>query len=251
MKDATALYGINFDRRDGMFEFLAVTALILSIGATVWMSYHFYGDYQNRRSIAAFAAQFPSRSGETVALSKLAHFEQELPPGSTVIVLAHRIEEPQEGLRAAVQDNFQQGIRYIFLVSQSQYNRSVTELSDFFKAIYVIAKRLSPAAGPNAKVLTLTFEELFSILPLSGEWTSWPYVLYMEPSGERQRVWVFRGNLRKEGLAETYVQLGNIEAESFMNAIRLAMKGANHELFAAGAVIDFTSDKIVRMKEAR
>lgn len=125
-----------------------------------------------------------------------------------------------------------------------------TEFLDFFRAIYVIAKQLSPTAGSNSKVLTLGFEDVFSILPLGGEGTSWPYVLYMAPGEARQCVWVFRGNERKEGLAASYVQLDDIEAEAFMNAVKLAMRGANHDLFSDGAAIDFTSSKIIRMKDA-
>lgn len=229
-------------------ELVAVASLILSAGAAVWIVRGFVSDYH--LSPEDFAEQVDPRSVDAVELSELARFEKDLPPGSIVVVLAHTIEEPQEKLRAAVQDNFQQGIRYIFLVSQSKYNHSLEEFTEFFKAIYIIARRLPSTSGSNSHVKKLDFDQIFSILPLVGEWTSWPYVLYVEPNEKRQRVWVFRGNLRKEGIAEKYVQLGNIEAEAFMNAVKLAMKGADHELFKDGAAIDFASEKIVRLREA-
>lgn len=103
------------------FEFLAVASLIFSIGVISWLGFHFFADYQAHRSIDGVVANLDKKRDDAVSLTELARFEEELPPGSAVIVLAHTIENPQEALRAAVQDSFQQGIRYIFLVSQSQY----------------------------------------------------------------------------------------------------------------------------------
>jgi hypothetical protein len=151
-----------------------------------------------------------------------------------VVVLSHTIEDPQDSLRKAVQDNFQQGVKYVFLVSKSQCEENNKKFSDFFKAIYTIAKTLAPVQGDNSYIKHIEFETIFVILPLSGEWTSWPYVLYTSPKDEvTNNVFVFRGNQRKEGIAEQYVQLDAIEAEAFLNAIKLGMGAPSQDIFGA------------------
>jgi hypothetical protein len=240
---------------DIVLPFAALTAAIL----LVWFLYVFRQEGSAKGIIETVSANLAGNDlSEPVRLESLANFEKDLPPGSVVTVLAHTIDEPQDALRAAVQDNFQQGIKYIFLVSKSEFSRSIAEHHEFFEAIYVIARRIAPVRGSNAQIKDLSFDELFAIHALAGEWTSWPYVLYRIPSGNGKfNIVVFRGNQRKEGIAEQYVQLDAIEAEAFFNAIRLSIIGSEQRSFLDDTVVsevesnNFVDDKVIKLSERR
>jgi hypothetical protein len=234
-----------------IFDVVLVLAVCVAAGFIVHLAYLFYKGSE-RADLADEVASFLSGSHLALKIDSLADFERDLPPGSTVVVLAHTIENPRDSLRAAVQDNFQQGVRYIFLVSESQHRDNLEKYADFFKAIYTIAKSIAPARGDNSHIRETKFDDIFVILPLSGEWKSWPYVLYTVPTGlNSQKVFVFRGNQRQEGIAEQYVQLEAIEAEAFLNAIRLSMRSAKHEAFSEEMKEDFDDSKVTRLADAR
>jgi hypothetical protein len=231
-----------------LFDLTLAAAVIAAVGFLIRLIYLLVNE-RGHAHVADEVASLLSGSHRALKIESLADFERDLPPGSTVVVLAHTIEEPKDSLRAAVQDNFQQGINYIFLVSESQHRDNLAKYADFFKAIYTIAERVAPARGNNSLIKEISFEKIFVILPLTGEWKSWPYVLYSVPTGEKsQKVFVFRGNQRREGLAEQYVQLEAIESEAFLNAIKLSMRGANHEVFSDEIEEDFDDGKITKLR---
>jgi len=161
---------------------------------------------------------------DRLTLAELGEFEECLPRLREVIVVAHRVEDPQESLRAAVQDNFQEGVRYQFVVSNSQFHASSDKYEEFFRAIYTVAKAIPAKPGRELAIQQKRFDDLFALRSLRGEWGSWPYVFYrFNDTDGSVRTIAVRGDQLREGIAENYIQLSAIDALTIYNACLMCL----------------------------
>jgi len=172
-----------------------------------------------------------ARARSRITVSELGDIERDLVDLRETIIVAHRIEKPEKHLRAAVEDNFQQGVRYVFVVSESELQNAATN-EKIFHAIFTFAQETAPLEGPNSKIRSRTFEELFAIRALRGEWQSWPYIFYR--CGSPTNTIAFRGDQLREGIAENYVQLSGADAASIFCACEMAMTSEARSDVGAG-----------------
>ena len=219
-----------------LLTFLAVGAAAVA-GAAYWAARSIRAEGSLSRLEPTFESHIRQRvlKKQLIPAKVFGDIEKNISDLKEVIVVAHRIEEPQESLRAAVQDNFQEGVRYTFLVSQSEHSSASKTYTEFFKAIFVIAKQLAPESGDHSKIRTLEFNDLFAVRALRGEWGSWSYVFYRYNgiSGTPLKMVAFRGDQLREGIAENYVELSAADALSIFNACGMALADdATHEVAA-------------------
>jgi hypothetical protein len=139
-------------------------------------------DYQTIRAIGS----------RKIPVDQLAEIERDIEDLRSVFVIAHYVERPRGSLEEAVERNFERGVTYNFLISQSAAPQA---LDGYYLLFESLAKIVSNRQGKSRDL-----ERLISITPLAFEWGSYPYIFYQF---ELQIVGL-RGNQRQEGLAEFY-----------------------------------------------
>ena len=120
-----------------------------------------------------------------------------------VIVLADRIEEPtRTGLiRAALLDNFMDGVRYTFIISPESYETTSDKFYEYYRALIKVA------AATQGAVIS-SDEDLCHILPLRFERQDYPYIFYkFQGLGHGDEVIAFRGDEIGRGIANEYRRL--------------------------------------------
>ena len=106
-------------------------------------------------------------------------------------MIADQIEDPEDELRRAVKHNFQKGVHYLFLISKS---RAPQELDRYVKIFMTLAEIITKK------------NDLVEIRQLPYDWPDYPYVFYetLSTSAPRATFIAFRGNQRREGIADEY-----------------------------------------------
>lgn len=120
-----------------------------------------------------------------------------------VIVLADRIEEPTlTGLiRAALLDNFMEGVRYTFIISPENYETTSERFYEYYRALIKVA-----AGTQGAKISG--DEDLCHILSFRFERQDYPYIFYkFQGLGHGDEVIAFRGDEIGRGIANEYRRL--------------------------------------------
>lgn len=141
-----------------------------------------------------------------------ANFEKKVPYLFQVVVLADAVEQPVNGLQAAVLENFKRGVKYCFIVSQS---KAQEELNGF----YGIFEKLATIAITKYK-LSSTPDELVTILQLPGEWNNVPYVFYRTRGNDnRSKTIAFRGDTELAGIANQYIAVDSDSAEAMFRLL--------------------------------
>lgn len=165
---------------------------------------------KERRRAAGDA--LPVAEGEDITAHELGEIEASLENLVRVVVAAHRVEAPENALRAAVERNFARRVKYEFLVSSSTKDSEKDGWINVFIAIakVILAKEKSPYKP----------KDVVNISRLSHDWRDSPYVFYfMVDSSNRSSVVAFRGNQRDEGIAEMYQRLPGRLAYSLATAL--------------------------------
>lgn len=149
---------------------------------------------------AYFLLRYPHRGLPSVIdVNELGRIEGGLDGLREVIVLADHIEPPTDDLRKAVERNFERGVKYSFVVSQSRAEQEVDSYYRIFEALAEIVSRRS-----GAKVGA---RDLVSIQQLPYDWIDEPHVFYKIPDRRRpgeMRYIAVQGNQRSEGIADYY-----------------------------------------------
>lgn len=111
-----------------------------------------------------------------------------------VIVAADVIEKPTDTLLRAVEYNFNRGVKYIFLISQSKFKTE--EQRGFSNWFRTLADRSQ-------------YQDLFNIKSLLHEWNDYPYIFYRLRKDDTGNYYTFgyRGEEVGEGIAESYVMM--------------------------------------------
>ena len=148
-----------------------------------------------------------------ISVKKMGLIERDFPNLKQVIVVADNVEKPSGTLGDAVEDNFREKVKYLFLVSKSRADR---ELNGYFLMFEALAKKA--IAEMDGSIM---LRDLVEIRRLSYDWPDVPYIFYQYAIGDSDErlTTAFRGNQKKEGIADAYEHL----AAAHSQAIALAL----------------------------
>lgn len=129
-----------------------------------------------------------------------------------MFVVADCVERPSGTLQEAVEDNFREGVKYLFLVS---HKRAEKELKGYILIFEALAEKVIAESNQQLEV-----EELVQIRNLTYDWPDVPYIFYQytSESGELLTT-AFRGNQRGEGIARAYEQLPTTMSIAIISAL--------------------------------
>lgn len=149
----------------------------------------------------------PGTSPRTISVDQLGIIEANVGDLTQVVVLCDRIEDPHGSLRDAVIRNFEDGVRYLFVISPTPADEKARR-QEYFTALWTAAGR-----GSVEHLRSLT--ELFTVQEIDGRYTQNPYVFYIY---EENKIFAYRGVDKSEGITDTYELLTD-ETTSNMYAI--------------------------------
>lgn len=147
-------------------------------------------------------------------VEKLGIYEKDLQGLESVIVVANTIERPEGNLMEAVEDNFREGVKYLFLISQSN-------AEDELRRYYLIFKALAEKAlAENNSGLRL-ISELVEIRKLPYDWPDVPHIFYQYRVNGSEEILTsaFRGNQKREGIADYYERLSESQSTALILAL--------------------------------
>mgnify|MGYP001569925785 CR=1 FL=1 len=149
---------------------------------------------------------------DRLTVDGIAEIEKHLANLKRVIVLAHRIEKPLDDLSEAVEYNFQRGVRYLFLVSQSQADQEVQGYYQIFETLAKIVIYKTSAAKQ--------IKDLVDIQQLPYDWDDYPYIFYqVEDATGASKTIAFRGDQLREGIADAYVRVEPTYAHTIARSV--------------------------------
>jgi len=155
----------------------------------------------------------------SLSVEELALVEKHVPNLRTVVILCHRVDEPNSGLAKAVLDNFQQGAAYTFFVSPEEaQNEDLLRYQEWFGHLFHTARGMAPSRGENAIIRTRKFEDVFAIKRLPLNWDNVPYVFYSfaADSGEIATI-SFKGTQAGVGISDRYDRVSATEARAIID----------------------------------
>ncbi len=151
-----------------------------------------------------------------LTVSELGKLEGNIPHLKEVVILADRIEEPTGRLFDAVKKNFNNNVKYTFLISKSKY---VIERKNFYPIFEALAKSIDKKRNGNQK--------LISMKPLQLEWDDYPYIFYRTgDEANSYKTFAYMGTQNKEGIADDYELIPPTVAGKI---VKLAMLGVELE----------------------
>lgn len=132
-----------------------------------------------------------------ITVEQLALIEGGMPELDQVIVVAHRVEAPANGLRTSVKKNLAAGVKYLFLISQS---RAESEMRGYYIVFEKIAEEVIEMQRSQKQV-----HDLVCIQKLPYDWDDVPYIFYQLRTPEGTRTIALRGTQKHEGIDENYM----------------------------------------------
>ncbi|MCH8824801.1 MAG: hypothetical protein IH984_14985 [Planctomycetes bacterium] len=177
-----------------MLGLLTILAFCLGIGIVIYTIW-------NHDKIARF-----------IPVRRMGVIERDFRSLKQVIVVADCVERPSGTLQEAVEDNFREGVKYLFLVSKK---RAEKELNGYILIFEALAQKVIAESNQQLDV-----EELVQIRNLTYDWPDVPYIFYQftSESGELLTA-AFRGNQRGEGIAHAYEQLTTTTSMAIASAL--------------------------------
>jgi len=148
-----------------------------------------------------------------LSVRKLGIIERDLTGLKQVIVLADRIERPHSTLAEAVEDNFSEGVHYLFLISNSNAENEMNGYYQIFEALARISADKSD--------IDTSASDLVDIKKLPYDWPDVPYIFYrfQEENDKKIKTLAFRGNQKKEGIADFYEKLSGQHSQAMVQAL--------------------------------
>ena len=139
---------------------------------------------------------------ESLKREKLATLEANFTNLVRVMVVAKEIEKPEGELADAVERNFKNGVKYLFLISKSNVNKELEKYYHIFAAYQKIN-------NPN--------EPLLNIKALPFDWNYCPIVFYQCDNEDKLHS-AYRGS-EVEGIAEYYERLPDEYAHTIAQSL--------------------------------
>jgi hypothetical protein len=156
---------------------------------------------------------------DVLTVEELALVEKYVPRLRSVVIMCHRVDQPNPSLAKAVLDNFQQGAEYTFFVSPGgAHDKDLADYRDWFSHIFAVADKAAPTAGENSTIRSRTFEDVFSIKRLPLEWNNVPYVFYsFENDNGNLSTIAFRGTEMGVGISPWYDRMPPVAARALID----------------------------------
>jgi hypothetical protein len=198
--------------------------VVAGLGLLIVVVAEYGGKTYPGRALRRIATRQPKSIAEldsysSLSLEELALVEKYVPQLLSVVILCHRVDEPNSGLAKAVLDNFQQGAAYTFFVSPDEaQDADLLQYQEWFEHIFHAARGAAPASGENAKIRDRSFADVFAIKRLPLMWANVPYVFYTFESepGEFATI-TFKGTQPGVGISKTYDRVGATEARAIID----------------------------------
>ncbi|MBF0379860.1 MAG: hypothetical protein HQL69_02515 [Magnetococcales bacterium] len=149
--------------------------------------------------------------------TKLSDIEKKNPLLKEVIVVAHQVEEPQNGLLKAVKHNFSRGVAYHFIISGSSF---ATEREKYVRVFEGFAN----AASPDH----VSHKQLVKVHQLNIEWTDVPYVFYRSkkyPESSEEFIFCYCGSQASEGISDRYILMGPTQSHTIFMMVKGLVNG--------------------------
>lgn len=191
--------------------FLSIALIAASIGALIYV----FRD--------------PGRYSKYISVRNIGIIERDLSRLKRVIVVANQIDRPTGTLLEAVEDNFGEGVHYLFLVSKSQ---GISAREQWYQLFEAIARVVRYQKGLNIPV-----NNLVNIQTLDYEWPSEPHIFYQyESIGDNELKTVcFRGNSSGTGISEFYEIITDSSIEAMLRGL---LGGAPSDVRIGNIVLD-------------
>ena len=137
-----------------------------------------------------------NKGKKKVKASFIANLEREVPNLTDVLVPLHVIDMPKGAFLEAVRHNMKRGVKYTFLVSPDNFEKSKETYFQFFQSI---AKEITWD-------LSVEVEDIVRIRPLKDKWIHPPIIYYKTQEDERgiEGTLVYMGDQKGVGLARFY-----------------------------------------------
>lgn len=146
-----------------------------------------------------------------------------------VLVVAHQVEEPQNGLLRAVRKNFQSNVKYRFLISKSKYEKE----KDRYIKVFQGYANIDSAED-------VTHNDLIFVHKLKHEWEDVPYLFYrciQEGDQNKEFIFAYRGSQIFEGIADKYFLMEPAQAHTIF---RLVESISEEQIPTIAELVSFT-----------
>ena len=169
-----------------------------------------------------------------VSVKRIGIIERDIYQLKRVIVVANQIEKPINTLQDAVEDNFREGVEYLFLISRS---KGQVERSRYYR----IFEQLARIAANDQES---SFTELIQIKSLTYEWLYPPHIFYqyIEKKSNKLHTVCFKGynGSRRKGIASYYEVISGSEAEPLLQSLLADAPVETEDLFVVNDMFDVT-----------
>lgn len=167
-----------------------------------------YASFALAGFVILFSFFFRNKISRFIRVDKLGVIERDLSGLVQVVVVANEVEKPTSTLQSAVEENFKKGVKYLFLVSNSNAISAVNGYYNIFEALAKISK-------PDY-VNNFDIDSILEIKRLPYDWPDVPYIFYqyIQKKSSQSTITAFRGNQKGEGIADYYEQVSALRAEA-------------------------------------
>lgn len=191
---------------------------------------------------------------DCLTVNELALVEKFVPRLRSVVILSHRVDQPNSDLAKAVFDNFQQGAAYTFFVSPDHsHDAELSKYQNWFQHIFKAAQGGAPLIGENAAIHNKEFGDVFSIKRLPLGWNNVPYVFYsFENESHELSTIGFKGTESGVGISDFYDRIGPTEARAIIDLCGAASADFTPALGDGDLDLDdpIPDEKVVRFDRA-
>ena len=182
---------------------------IFSAVMSVAIAFLYYDRFIARSHLKSITA------GDVISLQDFALIERDLKNLKEVIGLSDTVEAPSERLFDAIKDNFTEGVRYRFFISNRNYERDKSTRLKFFHDAEIVAHQISGNKTDHEESPPLT-----SIINLNYDHREEPYVfLISQAEGKPSEAMCFRGTDKEKGISQEYVFLDPKSAQTMYNLL--------------------------------
>ena len=181
------------------------------------------------------------RLARFIPVKKLGLIERDLEGLKQVIVVANQpFQKPSDTLAEAVEDNFLEKVKYLFLVSKST---AENELHGYFLVFEALAK-IAMSKSKNI----LSIRDLVEIKRLPYDWARFsPYIFYQfsKENSEELLTLAFKGNQRLGGIADYYEPLSIGHSQAIILAL---LAEAPESMRGSLRLVEPTDDFVQKVK---
>ena len=193
-----------------------VLFVVTIIGVVFFSGYTLFFWQSDKGQISGVKKNDSEINSGHFTVNELAKLESSFPNLRRVIVVAHKIEQPENGLKAAVKQNFANHVKYLFLISKDTAEAEKRGYFTEFQKIENEVKKEKPHLGIKTSGLT-------EIQRLPYNWDDVPYIFFEVAEAGIIKTYAVCGDQEKQGIADGYYHVSPNSAQTIAKTI---MSGA-------------------------